>query len=347
MRYITKEAIMYCMEYMPDGRKGSHKRGRSPFMDDGDKCSSEYSLDKKGTNHFLDPVKYEQVRRWVLESYDDIDKWKEASLHIRRKHKIYTEGCTSRENETLDNEKVPVLKRLPDGPDHNAISYKAYRANDFVFHTKGSKSSTTTQNSGVTMKAIATFISRKSYPNGVEDETTYYGVVKEIRELDYFDFQQTRKKNPKVPVFRIDVYLATHTRADRSSLTPELDAELNVDEENQIFETKKSNSNKLPSRTPSSSISAKESPSSLHPSSPITLSDKEYYWELQSFTGKIIASEKAKGDSHFVMYNVIIDDVTYNPNINSADSDPSLSSLNGVELGTTIVWTKMLTRFFN
>ncbi|KAF6151288.1 hypothetical protein GIB67_020610 [Kingdonia uniflora] len=55
----------------------------------------------------------------------------------------------------------------------------------------GSERSTTTQNSGVTMKAITTFISHKSDPNGVEDETTYYGVVKEILELDYFDFQQT------------------------------------------------------------------------------------------------------------------------------------------------------------
>ncbi|KAF6161864.1 hypothetical protein GIB67_002574 [Kingdonia uniflora] len=94
-------------------------------------------------------------------------------------------------NETLENEKVSVLKRLADGPDHNAISYKAYQANGFVFHTKGSKSSTTTQNNGVTMKAITTFISRKSDPNGAEDETTYYGVVKEILELDYFNFQQT------------------------------------------------------------------------------------------------------------------------------------------------------------
>ncbi|KAF6145289.1 hypothetical protein GIB67_041484 [Kingdonia uniflora] len=208
---------------MPDGRKGSHKYGRDPFMDDDDKCSSEYPLDKKGTNHFRDPVK---------------------------KHNIYTEGCTSGgqrrrgtitsekplqfipwlrrqlENETLENEKVSVLKRLADGPGHNAISYKAYRANGFVFHAKGSKSSTITQNSGVTMKAIMTFISRKSDPNGVEDETTYYEVVKEILELENFDFQETRKKNPKVPVFRTNVYLATHTRVGGSSLTPELDVEL-------------------------------------------------------------------------------------------------------------------------
>ncbi|KAF6152416.1 hypothetical protein GIB67_038039, partial [Kingdonia uniflora] len=40
------------------------------------------------------------------------------------------------------------------------------------------------------MKVITTFISHKSDPNGVEDEATYYGVIKEILELDYFDFQQ-------------------------------------------------------------------------------------------------------------------------------------------------------------
>ncbi|KAF6159565.1 hypothetical protein GIB67_032336 [Kingdonia uniflora] len=94
-------------------------------------------------------------------------------------------------NEMLENEKVSVLKRLADGPDHNAISYKAYRANGFVFHTKESESRMITQNSRIIMKAITTFISRKSDPNGVENETTYYGVVKEILELDYFDFQQT------------------------------------------------------------------------------------------------------------------------------------------------------------
>ncbi|KAF6150290.1 hypothetical protein GIB67_033989 [Kingdonia uniflora] len=38
--------------------------------------------------------------------------------------------------------------------------------------------------------------------------------------------ERLRKKNPKVPVFRTDVYLATHTRADGSSLTPEPDVEL-------------------------------------------------------------------------------------------------------------------------
>ncbi|KAF6145149.1 hypothetical protein GIB67_020340 [Kingdonia uniflora] len=37
--------------------------------------------------------------------------------------------------------------------------------------------------------------------------------------------ERLRKKNPKVLVFRPDVYLVAHTRVDRSSLTPELDVE--------------------------------------------------------------------------------------------------------------------------
>ncbi|KAF6167388.1 hypothetical protein GIB67_020694 [Kingdonia uniflora] len=65
----------------------------------------------KGINHFLDPIMCEQARRWVLESYDDIDEWKE-------KHKIYTKGYTSggqRRRGTITSKKplrfIPLLRR--------------------------------------------------------------------------------------------------------------------------------------------------------------------------------------------------------------------------------------------
>ncbi|KAF6144237.1 hypothetical protein GIB67_004910 [Kingdonia uniflora] len=94
-----------------------------------------------------------------------------------------------------------------------------------------------------------------------------------------------------------------------------------------------------------SSLAATESPSSMHPSSPIALSGKERPCELISFTGKIVPSGRAIGDSHSVVYNVIIEDVMYNPDIDSADSNPSLSSLNDIKLGTTILyWEGILGR---
>ncbi|KAF6147569.1 hypothetical protein GIB67_035326 [Kingdonia uniflora] len=167
--------------------------------------------------------------------------------------------------------------------------------------------------------------------------------------------ERLRKKNPKVLVFRTDVYLAKHMRVDGSSLTPELDVELEktarltLEEDLVHVKDKLTTMNeKLSSLAAgrqatfgSATFNATESPSSMRPSLPIALSSKELPCELLSFTGKIVASERAIGDSHSAVYNVIIDDMTYNPNIDSADRDPSLSSLNDVELGTTIIWAKM------
>ncbi|KAF6150730.1 hypothetical protein GIB67_020813 [Kingdonia uniflora] len=217
--------------------------------------------------------------------------------------------------------------------------------------------------------------------------------------------ERLRKKNPKVPIFRIDVYIATHTRADGSSLNQSLmlsclDVDndpvaqvcgkdtkartraygLNVSREevlssyhlrNQLLQEKTARftleedlvhvkdklttmDEKLSSLAAgrqgtfgSATFNATKSPSSMRPLSLITLLGKKSPCELLSFTGKIVASGRAIGDSHSAVYIIIIDDVTYNIDIDSVDSDPSLSSLNEVELGTTIVWAKMLTRFFN
>ncbi|KAF6159474.1 hypothetical protein GIB67_032245 [Kingdonia uniflora] len=45
----------------------------------------------------------------------------------------------------------------------------------------------------------------------------------------------------------------------------------------------------------------------------ISMQGKECPCKLLSFTGKIVASERAKGDLHYVVYNAIIDDMTNNP----------------------------------
>lgn len=74
--YILEEAIIHYMEYMLEGNKGSHKRGREDFMDDDDECAGKQSLGKKVENIELDNLQYEQVRRYVLDNYDGVDEWK-------------------------------------------------------------------------------------------------------------------------------------------------------------------------------------------------------------------------------------------------------------------------------
>ncbi|XXG41570.1 hypothetical protein AAC387_Pa01g2009 [Persea americana] len=45
-RYVIEESILYCMEYMPDGDRGSHKRTHQRFLDDDGVLMAE-----QGTNY--------------------------------------------------------------------------------------------------------------------------------------------------------------------------------------------------------------------------------------------------------------------------------------------------------
>ncbi|KAF6150907.1 hypothetical protein GIB67_000073 [Kingdonia uniflora] len=64
-RYVLDEAILYCMEYIPYGRKGTHKRGQPEFMDDD--VDKEQPLDK-GHVINLETLKYEQVMFQVADA---------------------------------------------------------------------------------------------------------------------------------------------------------------------------------------------------------------------------------------------------------------------------------------
>ena len=78
----------------------------------------------------------------------------------------------------LQNEENSVFKRIVDGPKVEAISHIAYAMNGLVFCTADSELTKTTQNSGVSIKAIAKFRSSIKDTRLVTQEVTYYGIVK-------------------------------------------------------------------------------------------------------------------------------------------------------------------------
>ena len=85
----------------------------------------------------------------------------------------------------------PTLWRLAHGPRFMALSYTKYQVNGFLFSTKMYEDRMVTQDSGVCMKAITKFRASGKDKNYKEAETTYYGVIQQILELDYTDFKQT------------------------------------------------------------------------------------------------------------------------------------------------------------
>ena len=85
----------------------------------------------------------------------------------------------------------PILKRLAVGPMFKAKCYNKYRVNGHVFSPIDYETNKSTQNSGVSMKAFTLYRASVKDKKYKEVEATYYGVVKQIIELDYIDFHQT------------------------------------------------------------------------------------------------------------------------------------------------------------
>lgn len=75
------------------------------------------------------------------------------------------------------------------GPKWEAKTYLKYRVNGYVFSPQHYDDTLSTQDNGVCMDAITTFVASARDINPIDDDTTWYGIIKEIIEVDYYDFQ--------------------------------------------------------------------------------------------------------------------------------------------------------------
>lgn len=78
-----------------------------------------------------------------------------------------------------------TLWRYVVGPLFEVRTYKKYRINGFVFSPQYHDQNVVTQDSGVCMKAITTFVSSAKDPNGKDAWTMWYGVIRHIMQLEY------------------------------------------------------------------------------------------------------------------------------------------------------------------
>lgn len=62
--------------------------------------------------------------------------------------------------------------------------------NGYAFYTAKVEMNKTTQNSGVSLMALTAFRASAKDMNLVHEESAYYGIVKQILELDYYDFKR-------------------------------------------------------------------------------------------------------------------------------------------------------------
>jgi len=82
-----------------------------------------------------------------------------------------------------------MLWQYVSGPKWKSKSYLKYRVNGYIFSPQRYDDSHSIQDSGVCMDAITTFVASAKDINPTDDDTTWYGIIKEIIEVDYYDFQ--------------------------------------------------------------------------------------------------------------------------------------------------------------
>lgn len=104
------------------------------------------------------------------------------------------------------------LWRLVQGPLHEAKTYRKYRVNGYVFSTMAHDETVVTQDSGVCIYAITTFMSGRKDKNPIDATFMYYGRIKEILELNYTDF--------KVVVFYCD-WVRVEDKSNGCKLCPD------------------------------------------------------------------------------------------------------------------------------
>ena len=99
--------------------------------------------------------------------------------------------CLQVSTEMMQNaQRVSETTRwLAGKPSFSVLSYEGYVVNGVKYFTKQQDDARVVQNSGVSVVAKTVLVSSAKDLNPIESEMTYYGIIEQIWELDYYAFK--------------------------------------------------------------------------------------------------------------------------------------------------------------
>ncbi|KAL8464801.1 hypothetical protein ACS0TY_034340 [Phlomoides rotata] len=86
------------------------------------------------------------------------------------------------------------VKALAQGPNNKVFKYQSYSLNGVTYHTKERDNTRVVQNSGVTLVSKTMQVASAKDKNPIMSDMTFYGVIDEIWEVDYYNF--------RIPIFK-------------------------------------------------------------------------------------------------------------------------------------------------
>ncbi|XP_074291434.1 uncharacterized protein LOC141618227 [Silene latifolia] len=198
-RAIIDEALSFCYTHLSDAELLGVRKSRH----------SEWMTGKGLRGHVCQDMTTEKwyiAHTYVLHNEDEVQPYiEEHMVFLRDNHRNKTEKWIANEhNKTFrvwfkgriiqDLQEYPEaissrLKRLYFRPDIYASSYTGYVINGCTFYTRKQDDMSTMQNSGVCVEAEAMYFASSKDKNPILGKMNYYGVIEEIWELNYREFE--------------------------------------------------------------------------------------------------------------------------------------------------------------
>ncbi|KAM6569727.1 hypothetical protein CsatB_017712 [Cannabis sativa] len=205
--YIVEEAVEFCSDFLSNvATVGSclprfdneiSKGGRGVSVCDVSRADREEA-------HRLVLQNVDEVQPYIEKHFD----WIKTTYPSKSRNHKWVQDEHYRNFSTWLKEKVIVemsdspnnvsqlLLSISHFPSFTVLKYQSYYINSTQFNTKDRDASRKTQNSGVMIVASAIQVASSKDKNPIECDMTFYGVIKEIWELDYISF--------RIPVFLCD-----------------------------------------------------------------------------------------------------------------------------------------------
>ncbi|XP_038716536.1 uncharacterized protein LOC120009878 [Tripterygium wilfordii] len=206
--YIAEECLTFCSRYLNEEADTRFNRPSRNFDNVNNEIQGSSAVTRlgrplgNGEMFTLTETTWIQAHRYVLFNNDTINPYREEHREIMesQRHrnrsrewdtafghsKEFHEWFEVRVREEQVSEEIKWLSR---GPNYAGRRFKGYIINGFRFRTLDRDMGKKTQNCGVCVTASTPSFASNKDQNPIVADITYYGVVKEIIEIDYYGYQ--------------------------------------------------------------------------------------------------------------------------------------------------------------
>jgi len=192
-RYIAKEAIEFCSEYLEKEKpvglpeschdervRGKGSRGLHVITPSVEDLQVAHLYVLNNSNEFLPYILHHEGL--VKESNPKMSKSKVLKEHNKTFLNWFKDTIFG------DDNNYDTLRKLVDGPKRNVITWQGYDINKYSFYKKAQDEKSTLQNNGVTLRVESQHFASVHDDNPHVAFIPYFGFTEEIWELNYVKF---------------------------------------------------------------------------------------------------------------------------------------------------------------